>query len=71
MKVFSAGTGFFAAAVAVIGVAGMVQAPVQAQTAPAPPPYLGNFNAANGWSFEPKLTSSLPGDVFVPVQANA
>jgi hypothetical protein len=41
-----------------------------AQTPPMPPlpPYLGNFNAASGWSFEPRLTSALPGDVFVPIK---
>jgi hypothetical protein len=54
---------FVAAAVAVLGVAGMAKA----QT-PPPPPYLGNFNAASGWSFEPKLTPALPGDVFVPIK---
>jgi hypothetical protein len=71
MTVLSARTGFVAAAVAVIGVAGMGMACIaRAQTAPTPPlpPYLGNFNAANGWSFEPKLTSSLPGDAFVPAK---
>jgi hypothetical protein len=55
-----------AAAAAVLGAAGTVKA----QTPPMPPlpPYLGNFDAANGWSFEPKLTSALPGDVFVPTK---
>jgi hypothetical protein len=54
---------FAAAAVAVLGMAGVAEA----QTPPLPP-YLGNFSAASGWSFEPKLTPSLPGDVFVPAK---
>jgi hypothetical protein len=56
-----------AAAVALLGAAGMAGAQTAA-TPPMPPlpPYLANFTAAQGWSFEPKLTSALPGDVFVP-----
>ena len=51
--------------VAVLGLTGLAKA----QTPPPPlPPYLGNFNAAKGWGFEPKLTSDLPGDVFVPMK---
>jgi hypothetical protein len=40
--------------------------PASAQ-APAPPPYLANFNAAQNWSFAPNLTPPLPGDVFAPL----
>ena len=58
---------FAAAAVAVLGVAGLAKAQTP-PTMPPLPPYLGNFSAANGWSFEPKLTSALPGDVFVPMK---
>jgi hypothetical protein len=58
-----------AAAIAVLGTAGMAIAQTATTSAMPPlPPYLGNFTAANGWSFEPKLTSALPGDVFVPVK---
>jgi hypothetical protein len=43
--------------------------PAPAQTPmPLLPPYLGNFNAAKNWGFEPNLTSTLPGDVFVPMK---
>jgi hypothetical protein len=58
---------FAAAVVAALGVGGLAKAQTP-PTMPPLPPYLGNFNAANGWSFEPKLTSALPGDVFVPIK---
>jgi len=53
-----------AATAAVLGAAGMAKA--QTAATPPLPPYLDNFNAGSGWSFEPKLTSALPGDVFIP-----
>ncbi len=52
-------------AVAVLALTGLAKA--QTPTPPLPP-YLGNFNAAKGWGFDPKLTSDLPGDVFVPMK---
>jgi hypothetical protein len=54
-----------ATAVAVLALTGLAKA--QTSTPPLPP-YLGNFNAAKGWGFDPKLTSDLPGDVFVPMK---
>src|SRR5882757_378015 len=50
---------------AVLSLTGLAKA--QTPTPPLPP-YLGNFNAAKGWGFEPKLTSDLPGDAFVPMK---
>ena len=65
-----------AAAVAITGASALLTNLATAQTAATPqtaasqplPPYLANFTAANGWSFEPKLTSALPGDAFVPAK---
>src|ERR1700710_2163261 len=53
------------AAIGVLGAAGVAAA--QTPTPPAPP-YLGKFSAATAWGFEPKLTSGLPGDAFVPMK---
>src|SRR5665213_4033883 len=55
-----------AATVAMLGAAAVATAQTTTSPMPPLPPYLANFTAANGWSFEPKLTSALPGDVFVP-----
>ena len=52
----------FAALAATLGAIG------SASAQSLPPSYLGNFDAAKGWSFEPELTSPLPGDVFVPTK---
>jgi hypothetical protein len=65
-----------AAAVAITGASALLTNLATAQTTTTPqtaatqpvPPYLANFTAANGWSFEPKLTSALPGDAFVPAK---
>jgi hypothetical protein len=53
------------AAIAALGAAGVAAA--QTPMPPAPP-YLGKFSAATAWGFEPKLTSGLPGDAFVPMK---
>jgi hypothetical protein len=71
MTVFSIRTGSFAtAALAALALTGMAMAQTPSPLPPPPPlpPYLGNFTAANGWSFEPMLTSALPGDVFIPMK---
>ena len=66
-RTFSRGMFYCAAAtVAMLGAAAVATAQTTTPPMPPLPPYLANFTAANGWSFEPKLTSALPGDVFVP-----